>query len=207
MTLLDAIDNNNVIRLALEKSYFPSNQRDQFFIKAYTLKNGCLICQGYIYFYIDFDTLTSEYIGSKVKEEYRQNGLASLLHASWIDLCLQYGLEHLQTIKTQRKPFLLYLLKKNCFELENTSLYQASPHTIYICSQEHSHYKYLLFKNQNTAEYFRRSKIYAGDNYQILNGLEPGYQILDRVLLSNIYFAYDNEATHRRAEGVLKRYK
>ena len=208
MSILNTIDmNGNFLRLTLEKSYFRQLQKDQYFIKAYTIIDGNLICLGYIYFYIDFDTMTSEYIGSLIKDEHRNNGLASLLHACWIDLCLQNGLEHLQTIKNQRKPFLIYLLKKNAFEIEDPSLYDRLSYTIHICKKDDDPSKYLLFKSPKAAEHFKRGTIYAHDNYQILDSLDRDTQILDSVLLSHRYYAFDNEETYQNAEMTLSRYK
>ena len=67
-------------RIYLEKTYFKEKNMNQYFLKLYLLMpNGKLICQGYIYFYVDFNTLTSSFIGMYIKPEYRNQGLATLL--------------------------------------------------------------------------------------------------------------------------------
>ena len=179
---------------------------------------------GYIYFYLNSESKTSSYIGTYVKPEYRSLGLASLLTAYWIKICLDEGYDFLNTNKTQRKPYLLYILKKSFFEINDIEKYRLSKHTIHICKNNEGQ-RFLLFKSDEIAKMFQSGKIYQGDDYKILllEDLDRGIilskdkqgmvtssdeiqrllesakskvQLLERVLLSNIYTLQDNNAAY-----------
>ena len=179
---------------------------------------------GYIYFYLNSAVKISSYIGTYVKPEYRSTGLASLLTAYWIKICLDEGYEFLTTNKKQRKPYLLYILKKCYFEIDDTKKYHLSKHTIHICKDDNGQ-KFLLFKSEEMPKNFQHGKIFHGDNYRIMlfedlsssiilnnDGSEKvissnkiqkvlekaknRVQLLDCVLLSNIYTLKDNNAAY-----------
>lgn len=181
---------------------------------------------GYIYFYLDSASKTSSYIGTYVKPEYRSLGLASLLTAYWIKICLDEGYDFLTTNKTQRKPYLLYILKKVHFEIDDPERYRLSKHTIHICKDGEGQ-RFLLFKSDDIARRFQSGKIYRGDDYRIMlfedldldrgiilskdeNGIvtssdeiqklleaaKNNVQLLDCVLLSNTYTLRDNNAAY-----------
>ena len=210
--------------VSLEKAFFKQKNTDQYFIKIYRTDLSGLCSRenmGYIYFYLDKVSKTSSYIGTYVKPEYRSIGLASLLTAYWIKICLEEGYEFLTTNKTQRKPYLLYILKRCSFEIDNPEQYNLSKYTIHICKDNHNQ-RVLLFKSDKYARDFQNGKIYQGDDYKILllEGLGSGIvlsndetisseklqkllekaknkvQLLDRVLLSNIYSLRDNETAY-----------
>lgn len=202
---------------------------DQYFIKIYrTDLSGSHSREnmGYIYFYLDSASKTSSYIGTYVKPEYRSLGLASLLTAYWIKMCLDEGYDFLTTNKTQRKPYLLYILKKVFFEIDDPERYRLSKHTIHICKDGEGQ-RFLLFKGDDIARRFQSGKIYRGDDYRIMlfedldldrgivlskdeNGIvtssdeiqklleaaKSRVQLLDCVLLSNIYTLRDNNAAY-----------
>lgn len=109
-------------RICLQKSHMKQKNVNQYFLKAYVIDNSNLICQGYIYFYLNPLIKTSDFIGVYIKPEYRNEGLASLLVSAWIQFCLNNNYNFLGTIKTQRKPFLLYLLKTYGFEILDTNI-------------------------------------------------------------------------------------
>lgn len=188
------------LSLFLEKTYFPSNFKEQYFLKLFNRNlNGNYECLGYIYFYMDFQTMTSDFIGLYVKPECRNNGLASLLISNWIKLCLDSGLYNLETIKKQRKPIFLYSLKKFAFEIENPEDYQTSPFTISICEGIHNHLKYLYFKNYKQRDTFIKGTIMRETEYNILEKLSNNFFVLDQVLLSNTYFIQDENAAYTRS--------
>lgn len=221
------ISNSCHYTVNLEKSYFEKKDIDQYFIKIYRndwSKIHNHENMGYIYFYLDSTSRKSSYIGTYVKPEYRSIGLASLLTAYWIKTCLDEGYDFLTTNKNQRKPYLLYILKKYFFEIDDTKKYQLSKHTIHIC-RDNEDKKVLLFKNKVMARNFQRGKIYSGDDYRImlLEDLDSGIilnngenekvmssneiqkilektksrvQFLDSILLSNIYSLKDNNAAY-----------
>ena len=221
------ISNSCNYTVSLEKAFFKQKNIDQYFIKIYRNDLSGIFSQenmGYIYFYLDKTSKTSSYIGTYVKPEYRSIGLASLLTAYWIKICLEDGYEFLTTNKTQRKPYLLYILKKCSFEIDNPEQYDLSKYTIHICKDNHNQ-RVLLFKSDKFARSFQSGKIYQGDDYKILllEELDSGIvlsddensnaissekfqkllekvknkvQLLDRVLLSNIYSLRDNETAY-----------
>ncbi len=210
--------------VSLEKTFFTHRNVDQYFVKIYrtdTASNCHHENMGYIYFYLDPETRTSSYIGTYVKPEYRSLGLASLLTSYWIKICLDEGYDFLTTNKAQRKPYLLYILKKSFFEIDDTEKYDQSKHTIHIC-QAGGAQRFLLFKSDEIARIFQSGKIYRGDDYRImlfedldasivldrgetvtsdqiqelLERSKGKVQLLDRVLLSNIYTLRDNNAAY-----------
>lgn len=196
----DLMFQGSIQRTYIKKTRDSATKRDYYFIYLYKVnENSDMNCQGYIYFYLNFDTKTSEYIGSYIKPEYRSKGLASLLTSSWIKLCLDYDINHLKTIRKQRKPFLLYLLKTYTFELQNISFYQISDSNIHIYRKDNSNEKYLLFENQKQREIFQHGKIYREDNYNIIDEPSSSYEKLDTVILSKRYFLQDEETAYQKA--------
>lgn len=127
--------------------------------------------------------------------------------SSWIKLCLEQGVNNLQTIPKQRKPFLLYLLKKYKFELENTEIYETSPRTIYICQENGNSDKLIMFKNKREEKLFINSNIMKTDNYRIIETLTDNVQIVDKVVLRSPYFLQDNEFAYQRSLNIYNKHK
>lgn len=193
-------------RIYLEKTFFKANQKDQYFLKLYScLPTGTLICQGYIYFYLDFITKESKYIGMFIKPENRGLGLASLLIASWIELCAENNFYNFTTNLRQRKPFLIYLLKKFSFEIEDKAKYKTSLSTIHICRDPKSPDKCLLFESPTYQASFAQGSIMKNDNYRILDSLTPDITVLDDVLLSTQYNLTDEQEAYNRVRTILKK--
>ena len=181
-----------------------NKQYDQYFIKIYEqTEKGSYKCQGYIYFYLDFLKRESRFIGMFVNPEYRNQGIAQLLVSYWITFCLDNGLYDLKTARKQRKPFLLYLLKKFKFDLLNINEYKTSPNTISICREGIALDKCLYFKNPIQAETFKQGKIKHGDNYIILDRLTADTEVLDEVLLSTLYVSHDENTAYVRAHNLI----
>lgn len=193
--------------LYFQKTYFKETGKTQYFIKSFIKDNGSFTCQGYIYFYLNDDSKASDFIGVFVKKEFRNSGLASLLVASWIDFCFNNRYDFLGTNKTQRKPFLLYLLKTYGFEIFDETIYSKSPNTIQICRSNFDSTKYLLFKNTEAKEFFMRGKIAQEDNYMAIDELMPGMSYLDSVLLSQIYHLENYTRASEKTQLVLNRHK
>ena len=223
------VSNSCFYTVNLEKTFFKQKDADQYFIKIYrTDLSGSQSRDnmGYIYFYLDSTSKTSSYIGTYVKPDYRSLGLASLLTAYWIKICLDDGYDFLTTNKTQRKPYLLYILKRVFFEIDDPERYKLSKHTIHICKDEEGQ-RFLLFKSDELARRFQSGKIYRVDDYRILlfedldldkgivlskdeNGIVTSsdeiqklldaakgrVQLLDYILLSNTYTLRDNNAAY-----------
>lgn len=193
-------------RVYLSKSLLKSNKRDQYFLKVCLVRNN-MICQGYIYFYLDFLKKTSHFIGLYVKPEYRCTGLASLLISNWVQFCLDNDFNTLTTNTKQRKPFLLYLLKTFGFEIFDVEKYLTSPYTIYICSEKDHMEKYLLFKNERQAEAFLHSSIMQHDNYRIIEELKNGMHILDNILLSTTYCLQNEDKAYMKSLQICNKHR
>lgn len=204
------IDENktNKQRVYFEKTIFKDKNIDQNFIKIFKVSpTGNNICQGYIYFYLNLIERKSNFIGLFVKPEYRNEGIAQLLISYWIRFCLDNGIYNLDTIKQQRKPFILYLLKKFKFELLNIKAYETSPHTINICKCESIKEKCLFFKNPKQRETFKNSKININDNYFILDSITENTEVLDQVLLSTLYVSKDDETAYTKSLKLIDGFK
>lgn len=171
--------------LFLRHSKIDASQKPKYFITVCSRINGKIVQQGYIYFYLDYQTRTSDFISVIVKPEYRNLNIGSFLVASWIDLCMNNGYNILGSNQEQRKPFLLYMLKKYGFEILDISLYDTRPDivSIYRSSDELNNGKFLLFKSPEHERLFRHSSINSSDNYCIISGLEGDIIYLDKVLL------------------------
>jgi len=194
-------------RVYLEKSYLNTNDSDQYFLKLFKLSEyGSMDCLGFLYFYLDFNLLESKFIGILIKPEYRNKGLAYLLVANWIKLCMDNNIINLQTNKKQRKPALLYLLKNYSFEIDNPELYKQSNFTIDICEGLHDHMKYLHFKSEAQKDKFVNSPIMKEGNYCILDSLNENYQVLDNVLLSSPYYLQDENKAYTRTLKMLEKH-
>ncbi len=167
----------------IKKSIDDGSNKPKFYISVYTNINGELRQQGYLYFYLDYETKQSNFIGIKVEPEYRNLNIASFLIATWIDLCMNNNYK-LGVNEKQRKPFLLYLLKSFGFEILNTSLYKTRPDVITVCRSLDfkNKEKLLLFKDPKHEENFSKTTIFKEDNYRIIHS-NSGIIMLDNVIL------------------------
>lgn len=186
-----------------------------YYLWIYGKENGTLVKQGYIYFELDFDNKKSSFIGIKVEERFRSLNISSLLLASWIELCLNNGYDYLGVNQKQRKPFLLFLLKKYGFDVENLSLYDTRPDVISICRDlSKPKDKILLFKDARHENVFKNMKICQEDKYRIIHSMN-GMRFLDKVILplqgakkANIEYLLLNELlAEEKVESTLKRHR
>ena len=169
--------------LYFKKSIDDGSHKPKFYISVYTRINNELRQQGYLYFYLDYETKQSNFIGIKVEPKYRNLNIASFLIATWIDLCLNNGY-NLGVNEKQRKPFLIYLLKTFGFEILDTSLYQSRPDVITCCRYlDYSKKdKLLLFKDSKHESNFMKTTIFNEDNYKIIHDTS-GIVLLDNIIL------------------------
>lgn len=202
--------------LYLKKAVDDGSNRPKFYISIFSKINGNLVQQGYLYFYLDYETKTSNFIGIKVHPEYRNLNIGSFLIASWIDLCLNNGYDFLGVNEKQRKPFLLYLLKTYGFEILDKSLYDTRPDVISICRSTDlsDKRKFLLFKDPQHEKVFMGTNIYKTDNYEITHN-QNGIIILDNIILplqsmkrnKVKYELLNQELAEIKAETVISRHK
>lgn len=186
------------------KTYSKSDSRENYFFKIYDFSSEEPNPIGYIYFFLNKVERTSSFIGIYVKNEYRNSGIASLLISYWISFCLNQNFDFLKTNRKQRKPFLLYLLKKFNFEIPNPSIYQTHAKTISICQKPDDTAKYLWFKNFEQRTSFENSKIIKEDNYYIIDEIQTPYQEIDQIILSGAYRVQKPEEAYNKARQRLK---
>lgn len=199
---------NQKQQISLTRCYCDADIYDRYYLRAKIVtKDYSVHDLGYLYFNIDSKTNKSKFIGVCVSEEYRNCGLASLLISSWIELCLDNGLEDLSTIPKQKKPFILYLLKKYSFELKDTNTYNTSDNVVYICKKENAHDKFIMFRSPYKEANFRNSNIMKTDNYKIADPNDKDIQILDTVSLYSPYFQQDNEYAYQKSLGIINKYR
>ena len=86
--------------LYIKKAANNKGELPKYYINICFNKNGNVVRQGYLYFYLDSKARISEFIGISVSPEYRNLNIGSLLIAVWIDLCLNNGYDFLVYIHT-----------------------------------------------------------------------------------------------------------
>ena len=170
--------------LFIKKSIDDGSNKNKFYISACSSINGQLRQQGYLYFYLDYKTKSSYFIGIKVNPEYRNLNIGSFLVASWIDLCMNNGYDFLGVNEKQRKPFLLYLLKTFGFEIFDRSLYDSRPDVISIYKNIDldDKRKFLLFRDSKHENVFMNTNIYKADNYEIIHS-DDDMILLDKIIM------------------------
>lgn len=202
--------------LYLKRSVDDGSNKLKVYISAYSRINGELIQQGCIYFYLDPELHSSDFIGEKVKPEFRNLNIGSFLVASWIDLCLNNNYEFLGAHEKQRKPFLLYLLKTYGFEIFDKSLYETRPDVISILRSPDvlDKRKYLFFRDPKHEAIFKKTNVFQHDNYDLVPKPD-GFIHLDNVILplqngkkNRIkYELWEDSIAEAKAEEVISRHK
>lgn len=174
---------------------------DKYDIKLLRLPRGNRnpLVVGNMYFNYDPNKKESAFYGVIVKSSLRGKGISNYLISRWIEICLQNGVESLCTIDKQRKPILLYSLKKMSFELKDTSLYEQG-HNIVICKDGISGKKVFYFENDLDEEIFSSSAINKETPHIIISKISDRYSVIDKVVLSEPYSALDLSV----AEGISK---
>ena len=208
--LLDTFINEDgyIKSLYLIKTLNKATKQDNYYLKLYLNSyDGNEFLLGYLYFFVTPKERKSKYVGTFVEPNNRDSGIASFLTSAWIKFCLEHNLDILKTNRKQEKPFLLYLLKKYYFEINNPNLYETHEKTVFICKQDNNGKKVLYFNNDNIKNVFLRSSIFSKDNYEVIESLTNDTSVLDRVILNQIYHLIDNDLGYEKAEKVYKKYK
>ena len=203
-------------KIYLKKSIDDGSNKPKFYISIFSSFNGIERQLGYLYFYVDYELKSCNFIGLKVEPNYRGLNIGSLLIATWIDLCLNNNFDFLGTNEKQRKPFLLYLLKTFGFEIFNKSLYETRDDIITICKSKNiiDNSKILLFKDPFHEETFKKTNTYNEDNYKIVKN-ENEIIVLDKVIMpfqnrskSKInYSLLDFEEAETKTKKILLKHK
>lgn len=147
------------------------------------------IC-GYMYFTYDADEKISEFFGVKVEKKFRNLGMADYLISLWIDVCLGNGVETLCTIDKQRKPILLYSLKKYSFEIKDPDSY-CNGNGVLICDKLDRGIKSLCFPDDISERDFKCSSINRETSHSIISMISDDYIPVDIILLNTPYYAQD----------------
>ena len=206
--ILISENKNTKQKIYLQKTKFTVANKDHYFLKLVKeTEYGNHSCQGYIYFYLDLLNKKSDFIGVYVDNKYRNEGFAQLLISYWISFCLDNNIYDLKTIQKQRKPFILYLLKKFKFDLLNIESYEYNPNIISICKKDNDFNKYLLFKNQKQGQTFMQGSIKQGDNYFILDKFTDDITILDKVILSHTYLSKNDDEAYKKSLKLIDNFK
>lgn len=200
----DVIIQTKKQEIFITKCLCNTDKNDSYYLR---INSGENRVQGYLYFYLNQEKRQSKFIGVSTLEESRNCGIASLLIASWIQLCLEEGFTNLETIPKQKKPFPLYILKKYFFDHRNISDYQASTKTVYICRREEGNQKCISFLSKQEENRFRNSNIMKMDNYQIVDREDTSLQILDSVVLYTPYFLQNQEKAYQKSLQIYNKYR
>ena len=203
--LIDIITINDRTKLTvnLKKTFYGENGQTYYFINLFLNSKGVHKNIGYMYFMLDVEKRISYYVGTYIKPEYRSCGFASLLTSYYIKTVLDDDYEQLLTNKKQRKPFILYTLKRYSYDLLESDDCQESPYKIYICKKSNDLTKYLIFESERHRSSFMAGKVCKGDNYSILPTLlgdkPDDIEVLDYVIQSRIYELQDNNKGYHLA--------
>lgn len=188
----------------IEKTRDIEQNLDLYFIKLYRLKSSNQKDEivGFLYFSWNKEEKKSAFYGIKVRDSFRNKGISNYLIARWADICIQNDVENLYTISKQRKPILIYSLKKISFELEDTNLYNQG-HNVVMCKNVFNNKKGLYFENDDDRQAFASSTINKETPHFIIPKLSDKYEQLATLLLENPYFAQDlNLISHFSEETI-----
>lgn len=203
-TIKDKLKNKKQ-SITISRYFCESDKYDRYYLRTCLKENNETNQQGFLYFYLNPNKKESKFVGVGISEEYRNLGLASLLISSWIDLSFNDGFTNLNTNAKQRKPFLLHMLKKYSFELNNLNTYLTSDKTVHICKKNNNYnHKYISFNSIQEERRFKTSNIMKTDNYEIVSKDDDEIEIIDSVALYSPYYLQDKDASYQK---VLETYK
>lgn len=191
------------LEISMDKTHFPEKSIDQYFVKIGKVRKNNIAKAGYMYFCMDRTNKEAYYIGSYINPKYRQQGLSTLLTSYWIKLCLDNGITNLATIARQRKPFILYVLKKFSFDVRNILMYQMG-NNVDICLQPNDNKKYLHFENKAMEIDFKESSIAQNDNFLYLPEKGINTIVEETILLEEPLFIRDQNLAYNTAEEKIK---
>ena len=176
----------------IERTGDISQNLDIYVIRLLRLKSGNQkdVVVGYLYFSYNEVKKESLFYGLKVRDSFRNKGISNYLIARWTEICINNDIENLYTISKQRKPILIYSLKKISFELKDTSLYNQG-HNIIVCKNIFNNKKGFYFENGKDREAFVTSTINKETPHFIIPIMSDKYEQIATLLLENPYFAQD----------------
>ncbi len=159
---------------------YPQN-REYLRIFGFT-KDNQIIEYGYVYFmlYTSKEGLPiSEYIGSKVFEEYRNKGLGDLLMSIYLYYSYDNGFSFVESTTRQRKLDVLSLMNKYGFRVKEPQNYDDGERiTLYRNNMVVDIFKqnkggiYYRFKTNKAEEIYKRNNAKVANNYNYLQSQE-----------------------------------
>ncbi len=183
----------------VEKTFFRQLEVDQYFIKIFTKNEiGNFMNLGYLYFDLDFEENISHFIGMYIKPEFRGTGLSTLLISIWIQICLENEVASLETICNQRKPFIVYSLKRYGFDMRDKRDLMCNK--VFICQSNQKPEdltKYLFFESDDQKATFLKSPIASADSYSVLDEITSDFTVLDTILLKQPYSLQDEGKAYK----------
>ncbi len=147
-------------------------------------KNNQKIEYGYVYFML-YQTKegipVSQYIGSKVLEDYRNKGLGDLLMSIYLYYSYDNGFPFVESTTRQRKLDLLSLMNKYGFRVKDPEKYDDGEKiTLVKNNMVVDIYKqnkggiYYRFKTNKAESLYRKNNAKVAENYRYLSSLEEG---------------------------------
>ena len=145
-------------------------------------KDNKVIEYGYVYFNLHMSLEgipLSQYIGSKVLEDYRGKGLGDLLMSVYLYYSYDKGFTYVESNTRQRKLDILSLMNKYNFSVKNPEKYDNGERislfrnnmVVDIMKETHGGI-YYRFKTKKAEEIYRRNNAKISNNYHYMASLE-----------------------------------
>ena len=145
-------------------------------------KNNQMIIYGYVYFmlYVTKEGIpVSQYIGSKVIEEYRNKGLGDLLMSVYLYYSYDRGFAFVESVTRQRKLDILSLMNKYGFRVKQTEKYENGGKVTFLKNymvvdiyKQNKGGIYYRFKTRRAENIYKRNNAKIADGYNYLDPLE-----------------------------------
>ena len=163
-------------------------------------KDNRIIEHGYIYFMLfrNKDGIPiSEFIGSKVFEEYRNKGLGDLLMSIYLFYSYEKGYTYVESTTRQRKLDLLSIMNKYGFRVKRPEIYDCGEKTTLIRNnmvvdifKQTKGGIYYRFKTYKAERIYRTNNAKVAGNY---NYLPPMEELSNPIDMNQIGWVVPNE--------------
>lgn len=173
-------------------------------------KDNNIIEYGYIYFMLytaEDGYPISEYIGSKVYEQYRSKGLGDLLMSVYLYYSYDNGFPYAESSTRQRKLDILSLMNKYGFKVKNARKYENGERiTLYKNCMVVDIYKqknggiYYRFKTTHAERIYRHNNAKIAEEYNYLTALDATRDPSSLADFERVGWVVPNEDYDRAAE-------
>lgn len=194
-----------ILSTTIERTRDIENGMDLYFIRLireniYKTKKPVF---GYMFFSYDEKESKSVFYGGKTASRVRNKGILNYLLSRWIEVCVANSIENLYTISKQRKPILIYSLKKLSFELNDKKLYETG-HNIIICKNVFNGEKALYFENLEDRCLFEKSTINRETKHLIIPDMRSNFERITSIVLEKPYFIQDLDVATRISSETIE---